>query len=121
MYIAKNYKTDATDPDNPVEKTVPIEGKMTLDISQAIDYDELPWSNIESSISNSSTTITRRIAGAGEINISPIVGFYNDTPAIGRYILNPRRANIRHIYSSSSNTWSVDYNTTNISNIAKEI
>lgn len=112
LYIAKNYSTDATDPNNPVEQTVPIEGKMILDTSQVLSYSDLPWSGLESGANMSNTTQIRRIPGAGEINISPIVASKQDVIGMPRYTFYPSRINHRHQYIN--NEWKVDGNTTNI-------
>lgn len=114
MYIAKNFKQ--TDPDDPsTGVSVPIEGKMTLDTSAAINYNDLPWSNIENVVSEASTNITRRIAGAGEINISPIVAYNLDIIGFGKYIVNPIRINLRNTYNGVD--WVADNNTSNVEKI----
>ena len=115
LYIAKNYKT-VEEGGSMVEKSVPIEGKMTLNTSSVLDYDDLPWSNLESSISASSTNITRRVKGASEINISPILAIRNKRVGAPNVFSFARRINCRFGYSGS-NDWVFDSNTSNYSSI----
>ena len=116
LYIAKNYSTDG----GGNEQTVPIEGKMILDTSQVLSYSDLPWSGIEAGTNMSNTTQTRRIPGAGEINLSPITASKLYVYGVGKYLDSPWRINIRNYFDATTNTWGVDKNTSNISEIGVE-
>lgn len=114
LYIAKNFPASDT-PNVDANGNLPIVGNTVADVSTARDYDELPWSNIENGISSSSTNITRRIAGAGEINISPIVAYNLDITGFGKYEVFPIRINLRNVYNGAD--WVADNNTSNVEKI----
>ena len=107
LYIAQNS------PDTAKR----VEGRQILDTQDALDYSDLPWAGIESGANMSNTTQIRRIPGAAQINISPIIAQYLNHIGVGRYIDSPVRYNYRCAYKN--NDWVKDTNTTNFEYIGK--
>ena len=111
MYIAKNYKTTYSDPDDPdtgTEVTVPIEGKTILDTSSALSYSDLPWAGIESGANLTNTTKIRRIPGAGQLIISPILAVRCDNGSYNvgdRFDLGPARIDLKYNYDFNNSDW----------------
>lgn len=108
MYIAKNYKRTWVEAqgDTPAhwqEETVPIEGQMVLDTSQALDVSDLPWYNI---IPSPAVGKTYRVKGASGICISPIMCEYINATGFGKYLVQPVRANMRYYYQN--NQWVIN-------------
>lgn len=108
LYLAQNA---------PKDSAKSVYGKQILDTQDALDYDELPWAGIESGANMSNTTQIRRIPGACEINISPIIAQYLNHVGVGRYIDSPVRYNYRCIYENGD--WKKDNNTTNFTYIGR--
>ena len=117
LYIAKNFPASDT-PGADGNGNLPIVGNTVLDTSAAIDYDDLPWSNIENGISASSTNITRRIKGASELVISPIFGDKVNQSGFSKVISYSYRANLRLYTRNDGTSWKVDDNTTNSTSCA---
>ena len=107
LYIAHNAPTGAAKV---------VEGKQVLDTQDAIMYSELPWKDIEPGTALSNTAVTRRIAGAGEINITPIIA--NKGNWDKKFFVGPYRANCRYHYYN--NDWHLDTNTAGIQRIGTD-
>ena len=109
IYLAQNA---------PKDNAQPVYGKQILDTQDALDYSDLPWAGIESGANMANTTQIRRVPGAGEINISPIVAYKHKSTGAPEMYTMPSRANCRFLYTN--NDWSFDNNTSNSYYIGKE-
>ena len=98
LYVAKNAPATATS----------VKTTVISDLSgSAMLYNDLPWSNIETPDAQSiDTSFTRRIAGAAEINISPIVSIKHQRVGTPNVYAYPARANCRYLFSN--NDWVFD-------------
>ena len=113
MYIAKNFPASDT-PDVDANGNLPVEGKMVLDTSTALDYDDLPWANLETPPGTGiDTSFKRYIKGAGEMVLSPIIGSNIDIIGTGEadHAINECvRLNLNFYIDQEH--WYVDRNTT---------
>lgn len=115
LYVAKNFPASDT-PGIDANGNLPIEGQMTLDTSSVVDYDDLPWSNLETPPGTGiDTSFKRYIKSAGEISMDPIFGSKVNITGSGEadQAMNEGvRLSIKCYHNPTTNVWAVDRNST---------